>query len=244
MPTPALADCAFYHTLDLPTFGRQEGLWNLTGRFAEYTGSVEVAGKTLLDIGTANGFLTWEAERRGASVTSFDIDRAEHLNELPFCGSRPAEDPEWLKRRGEQIEKTRNGYWLAHHDFGSNAECVYGNIYDLGPRIGTFDVVLVGQLLVHLPDAISALAAAASVCRETIVITEGNYPVDAPIAALCARADKPDIPYAWYHYSHGWYREVLAILGFASVTITVGSYICHQADHAAMIELATVVGQR
>lgn len=243
MATPALADCGFYHTLHLPTLGRQEGRWDLTGRFAEYTGRVAVADKTLLDVGTASGFLTWEAETLGASVTSFDIDRPEHFYALPFGGSRQME-PEWLKQAGEGIEKRRNGYWLAHHDFGSNAECVYGNVYDLGPHVGTFDVVLVGQLLVHLPDAVSALAAAASVCRETIVVIEGNYPVDAPIAALCARADNPDISRAWYHYSHGWYREVLAILGFASVTITVDSYTCNQVDHADMIELATVVAQR
>jgi SAM-dependent methyltransferase len=229
----------FYHTLELPTLGRQEGIWDLIGRFDEYTGHVPLAGKSVLDVGTSSGYLTWEAETRGATVTSFDVGGPEHYYQLPMQGADRRLEP-----RAERFLRDRDSYGLAHHDLGSQACCVYGNVYDISPAIGMFDVVLVGQLLVHLPDALNALAAAASVCRETIVVTEGNYPVDAPLASLCARADDPDIAYAWYHYSHGWYREVLAMLGFPTVTITVDSYVCNQADHGELVELATVVGRR
>jgi hypothetical protein len=75
-------------------------------------------------------------------------------------------------------------------------------------------------------------------------VVEGSFADDAPIAALCARADRPEVPYAWYHYSHGWYREMLAVLGFQTVTITTGTYTCVHPEHANEIELATVVGQR
>lgn len=234
-----------YHTLDLPTLGHQEGVWDLRGHFDDYTGHVAFAGKTVLDVGTSSGFLTWEAEARGATVTSFDVSGPECFYELPMRNSeRSVNQPRKLEKLNEWIEADRRNYRQAHRDLGSAASCVYGNVYDISQAMGMFDVVLVGQVLVHLPDAVGALSAAASVCRETLVVIEGNYPTDTPLAALCARADRPDIPYAWYHYSHGWYREVLAMLGFANVTITVSSYICNQADHADMIELATVVGTR
>lgn len=234
-----------YHTLDLPTLGHQAGTWDLRGRFDEYTGHIPLNGKTVLDVGTASGFLTFEAESRGATVTSLDIGKPDGRMTVPIIGSEYLTGrAAWLAKSETQLRGWRNAYWLAHTDFGSRAQCVYTSVYDITPDFGMFDVVLVGQLLVHLPDATSALAAASSVCRETIVLIEGNYPVDTPLAALYARANNPDIPYAWYHYGHGWYREALAMLGFRSVAITVGSYICNQPDHAKLIELATVVGAR
>lgn len=238
-------ECRFYHTLELPTFGRVEGTWDLTGRFDDYVGRISVTGKRVLDIGTASGFLTWESEARGATVTSFDVETAEHLFMLPIRGSERIENPaQWRSNAEDWIRGWRNGYWLAHEDLGSQSQCIYGNVYEIGPALGSFDVVLLGQLLVHVPDAITALAAAASVCEETLVVTEGSFPVEEPLASLCGRADLPDIPYAWYHYSHGWYREVLTMLGFASVAVTTAAYLCNQDDHADSIELATVVATR
>ena len=69
---PDLNECVFYHSMDLPGLGTVEGQWDLRGRFDEYIGGIDVNGKTFLDVGAASGFLSFEAERRGASVISFD----------------------------------------------------------------------------------------------------------------------------------------------------------------------------
>ena len=58
-------DCHWYHTIDPPS-GSVTGEWDLRNRFDDYVGHVDLSGKRVLDIGTASGFLTWEAERRGA----------------------------------------------------------------------------------------------------------------------------------------------------------------------------------
>jgi 2-polyprenyl-3-methyl-5-hydroxy-6-metoxy-1,4-benzoquinol methylase len=39
-----------------------------------------IAGKTLLGVGTASGFLTFEAEKRGAQVTNFDVPSGDTAN--------------------------------------------------------------------------------------------------------------------------------------------------------------------
>ena len=54
---PRLEDCAFYHSVDLPGHGFQPGLWDLRGNVDAYFGHVDVAGKRVLEVGTANGFL-------------------------------------------------------------------------------------------------------------------------------------------------------------------------------------------
>jgi hypothetical protein len=241
-----LSACDFYHSLDLPLSGPQPGVWDLRGRFDDYTGHVPLAGRTVLDVGTASGFLTFEAEKRGATVTSFDIAGAHLSHELPLHDAAFVTDySNWLAERELMFDRMKNSYWLAHREFGSSAACVYGDVYDLSPgTVGVFDVVLVGQILIHLRDGISALAAAASVCAETLVVTEGSLDVPEPIAALSGRADRPEVAYAWYQYSHGWYREVLAMLGFTQVEITTDSYTCNDASHATEIELATIVASR
>jgi 2-polyprenyl-3-methyl-5-hydroxy-6-metoxy-1,4-benzoquinol methylase len=83
-----LADCWFYHTMDLPDVGTVTGSWDLRGRFDEYVGHVPLAGKTFLDVGTASGFLSFEAEKRGADVVSFDAASADVIDSFPDS-SRP-----------------------------------------------------------------------------------------------------------------------------------------------------------
>jgi SAM-dependent methyltransferase len=237
-----IADCVFFHSMDLPRSGRQTGVWELVGRFEDYIGHQELAGRTVLDVGAMTGFLTFEAEKRGATATAFDATSAALWRELPIPGTRFTEDHDvWLRDADEWFDRVKNSFWLSREELGSSARCMYGNIYDLGGE--AYDVVIVGQVLVHLNDALSALAAAASVCAETLVVVEGNLPGDEPIAGLCARVGSPITP-AWYHYSHGWYREVLAMLGFRDVAITTGHYRCNDPLHPREIELATVVASR
>lgn len=242
----AVEDCYFYHSMDLPTYGYQSGDWDLIGRFDEYTAEVPLAGRTVLDVGTASGFLTFEAERRGATVTSLDASSVDQFYELPMREAEFVRDHQaWRVKRGARFERQRNSYWLSYRDLGSKARCVYGDVYDIDETVGVFDVVLVGQILIHLRDGISALTAAASVCRDTIVITEGSFENDTPIAALAGRADTPEVAYAWYQYSTGWYREVLTMLGFTVVSCTTAAYSCVHPDmESESVDLTTVAARR
>ena len=65
-----VADCYFYHTMELPGHGVIEGRdWDLRGRVDEYLGKVDFAGQRVLEIGPASGFLTFEMENRGAIIS-------------------------------------------------------------------------------------------------------------------------------------------------------------------------------
>src|SRR5580765_4149381 len=81
----SLDDCFFYHTMELPEFGLVRGQWDLRGRFDDYVGGTSVAGKSVIDVGTATGFLSFESEKRGASrVVSFDLADARQQLFIPF----------------------------------------------------------------------------------------------------------------------------------------------------------------
>jgi SAM-dependent methyltransferase len=238
-----VAECDFYHSVDLPLSGPQVGQWDLVGRFEDYIAHQDLSGKRVLDVGTASGFLSFEAERRGSEVTSFDVSSAGLWNVLPINGTAFVDDyTAWHANASRYLDRLRNSYWLCHHELGSGARCFYGDVYELDGA--GFDVVILGQILVHLRDGLSALAAAARVCDETLIVVEGNLEGDTPFTNLCGRADRPDNPHAWYHYSHGWYREVMGMLGFQNVTITTESYKCNVDGYPQEVELATVCATR
>jgi SAM-dependent methyltransferase len=222
-------ECLMYHGIDLPGYGSFPGLWDLRGRFDEYTGHVDFRGRRVLDIGTAGGFLSFEAEKRGAEVVSVDIDDAEARQCLPFPQNLRQTDPaRWLSERRDTLLRAKKGYWLAHRALGSHNRVHYGNVYRLPAALGAFDIVIIGQILVHLRDVITALEQAADRCQGTLVIAEGMIDNDASaVSHFLGRADRPQQEIAFWHHSTGFYIAFLGILGFRLRSKSIGRYICN-----------------
>lgn len=221
-----LEDCYFYHTMDVPGFGLVRGHWDLRGRFDDYVGGVSVAGKSVLDVGAATGFLSFEAERLGASrVVSFDMSDVRQQAFVPFKGKLYYEDYEsWVYYHTLTVEKWKNAYWLCHRLLGSKAEVYYGDIYALPAELGRFDVAIVGAVLEHLSDQVTALGSVARLTRETLVLVTPLIHTDERVARFEPRAGRPEQDFTWWTYSVGLYREVLALLGFRVERIVYSNY--------------------
>jgi SAM-dependent methyltransferase len=222
----ALEDCFFYHTMDLPELGVVHGHWDLRGRFDDYVGGVDVRGKSVLDIGTATGFLSFEAERGGAAhVVSFDQRDGADQKFLPFKDKLYSRDhARWAEQYRGEIERWKNAYWLSHRLLGSKAQVFYGDIYDLPPELGEFDVAIIGSVLEHLSDPITALASVARLTKERMVIVTPLLETDEPIARFEGKASNPDADFTWWTYSPGVYREALGMLGFEIERIKKAAY--------------------
>src|SRR5205085_9558276 len=134
-------ECFFYHTMELPGLGVVRGQWDLRGRFDEYVGGVDVSNKSVLDVGTATGFLSFEAERRGASrVVSFDMSDVRQQTLLPFKDKLYYRDRErWAELYGAEMERWKNAYWLSHRLLGSRAEVFYGSVCEVPLELGRCD---------------------------------------------------------------------------------------------------------
>jgi hypothetical protein len=92
---PPLEECLFYHSIDLPGLGEQLGRWDLRPGIDAYLGPNDFSGLRVLEIGTANGFVCFELERRGAEVVTLDL-----LVVNGPSGVRPCRRP---ARRGREV---------------------------------------------------------------------------------------------------------------------------------------------
>lgn len=116
---------------------------------AERVFSQSVRGKTVLEIGTWDGYFSFEAERRGAR----HVHATDH-----FCWSGPG----W---------GTRAGFDFAHKKFGSQISATDVDVFEITPdRFGTHDVVLFLGVLYHLKNPLGALELLYSLADEFVVI--------------------------------------------------------------------------
>ena len=245
--SPSFEDCAFYHSMTIPGHGEVQGEWDLRGREKEYLGSIDLAGKKVLEIGTASGHLCFWMEKQGAEVTGYDLSENQEWDIVPY---HDYDYSEHVARRREHIRRLNNSWWFAHHRLGSRARVVYGSVYDISPSLGSFDVVTMGSILLHLRDPFLAMQKAASVARDTFVITDlVMLSYDQAVATVLGKGRivrfMPDAstcsPYeTWWGLSPHFIAEAVQVLGFKDIQFSV-----HRQRHVSReMDLYTIVAKR
>jgi len=231
----------FYHTINLPGVGLMNGEWDLRPTADDYLGNVNLTNKRVLEMGAANGFLSFYMESKGASVISYDLSPEQDWDMVPHAGKDLAA---LAPKRKNHIRKINNAYNLGHLLYNSRAERVYGSVYAIPSVVGLVDVSTFGSILLHVRDPFLALQQAARLTKETIVITEmidnnrqrlfnrlfgwlgtatvrrirhkllGPSMIFRPIAHLGYPEE------TWWHLTPELLEEFLKVLGFADVRIT------------------------
>jgi len=119
----------------------------------------DMRGMRVLDIGCAEGYFSFEAERRGAQeVVAIDSF------------------PDSVRR-----------FNICRNALGAKATAYLHNVYDLSPRaFGTFDAVFFFGVLYHLRNPVLALEKIASVCTGALLLQSANFEIpgkmDVPLA--------------------------------------------------------------
>jgi hypothetical protein len=150
---------------------------------------------------------------------------------------------EFLENSEEGYRLMKNAYWLGHAAHGSAARVFYGDIYRFPAEFGPFDIAFAGQVFVHLRDPAGALTNIASVCDDLLIITEGMFESDKPLAVFLSGPDSSNYD-AWWHYSTKMYQDLLAILGFEICSITRNSYRTAHPALKGEVEVPTIVAKR
>ncbi len=223
------------------------GVWDLRGHESTYLGGVDFAGKRVLELGPATGYLTFHMERMGAEVVSFEAGFDVSVDTLPVKG----EDQPWerLRLMQETIDRNHDAWWYLHRTFGSSAKFVQGNIYDMPGDLGTFDITVVGAILLHLREPWGALSQAAQRTTETMVVTEPlQDDLDPPEANIMRFS-----PSAEHHLTNWWsiypgaVDSMLGRCGFGKTETTMHSqrhHLAHDIGSDAIDQrMYTVVGR-
>lgn len=180
-----------------------------------------VRGKRCLDVGTYDGFLAFELERRGASeVVATDI------------GDPSGWDwPLATRERGVQAVtgaaggKTGLGFEIAKRALGSAVQRVEVSVYDLHPEdLGRFDVIVCGSLLLHLRDPVRAIEAIRGVCDGSFLSAEQvSLPLTLAHRRRPAAELKGDRNCQWWIPNVAGHRRMLISGGF-KIESTHGPY--------------------
>jgi hypothetical protein len=120
--------------MDLPGFEEVGRGWDLRKTIDDYLGHFDFHGKRVLDVGTASGFLTFEMEKRGADVVSFDRSSSADWQLAPF-GAKGFDAEKARAAMKTYLEPLRNAYWLTHRLFNSRAHAYYGDIESLARQM-------------------------------------------------------------------------------------------------------------
>ncbi|MBV9325628.1 MAG: DUF1698 domain-containing protein [Chloroflexi bacterium] len=134
-----IASKQWYHIIEVSPGLRTPGRYDPSPLLDTMGFPKDLTGKTVLDIGSYDGFFAFEAEKRGAQrVLATDRHPADHA-----------------------------GFAIARELRGSKVEYQPTSVYDLSPEVhGTFDVVLFLGVLYHLRHPLLAMDKIHSVCRE------------------------------------------------------------------------------
>jgi len=165
----SIDECYFYHTMDVPGHGVVEGEWDLRPNIDSYLGGQTFTGQRLLDVGAANGIISFHAEKKGAEVISFDLSEDYSWDIVPY--STPELDAVDRERRSH-LRRINSGYWLCHRLHGSKAKAVYGNVYNIPTEIGEVDVAFYGSILLHLRDPFLALQGGARLAKSMLIVSD------------------------------------------------------------------------
>jgi tRNA (mo5U34)-methyltransferase len=201
----------WYHTLELAPGVVTPGWFDLRGVVDRVPLPPSLRGLRCLDVGTFEGFWAFELERRGAA----EVLAADILD--PLAWDWPVGSDRAVIDDLEERKDGGRGFRIAAGALGSRVQHVERSIYDLDPGdLGTFDVVYVGSLLLHLRDPVRALEAVRSVCRGRLVAVDAVDPLTSLVRRPLATLDGVGRPW-WWLPNVAAFRRLVEAAGFTVV---------------------------
>lgn len=233
-------ECYWYHYFEFHK-KTNDVVWdyNLENMLDKFLLPENMKGRTFLDIGTANGFFSFEMEKRGAEVVSFDLGLDDQPDQIPYSFS-----PDRSEANKEFMQQLHKGYWYAHQYFQSNAKAAYGHVRNMPDWIGTFDVTLIGSILQHIKDPLGAIFEADRHTKYTLIISEAYYPSKEPVIRFQANPKDENPQYwTWWRMSPSFLTLALETLGYKDIEIC-GPFDLKNYRHGYNVPTITIKGKK
>jgi SAM-dependent methyltransferase len=224
----------------------EDAPWDFRGLFESYIGGYPVTGKTLLDVGTASGFLAFSAEGAGAAhVTAVDAVDTSGFVRIPFRDGLYTKDRlRWISYAEINLKQLKNIFWYAWHKKGSSVEVVYTSASDLWKWDRKFDLVIAGAIVEHLSDPVPFISSLAGLATKAVIIAFTDVlDSDDQFMKTANAWDIQEFDYTWWILSRGLYKRIFSNLGFVC-ELTVTTANCNMFDPPITVHRPTIIAKR
>ncbi|SIR93662.1 Glycosyltransferase, GT2 family [Aquipseudomonas alcaligenes] len=237
---PEFDQCQFYHSADLGPGREVLGPWDLRTGVDAYLGHQDFAGRSVLEIGPASGFLSFHMERMGAKVTAIEPSMQHLWDIVPLAGF---DLDKWREEFSGNITGVRNSFWYLHDLYQSKVELIETDPLAIPEAVGEFDIGLLAAVLLHCRSPFSLIESLSRRVRKTMIITE-LYDSTMGDEPLCRLIPQPAIRQVdtWWSFSPAFIVNALGVLGFEGAQVTVHHQ--HHRAHEAPVPMFTVVAHR
>jgi len=234
LPSPAAAESAaaralregvsrlnWYHSIALPEGIVTPGEFDHAPYLAHYPIPARLDGMRALDVATFDGYWAFEFERRGAAeVVALDIGAVGEGDLQPALRART--DPDILSHA------TGAGFRFAKEALGSKVRREVLSVYELSPeRVGTFDFVFCGDLLLHLMNPVKALERIRSVLKGEAIFVDCFSP---HLPGKTAEYRGGSTRCVWWSVSLDCLQQMIADANFGDVTLLDKFKIGHRGE--------------
>jgi tRNA (mo5U34)-methyltransferase len=205
-----IAAINWYHTLDFGNGVVTPGAFDLKPLLPRYHLPESVKGLRVLDVACFDGYFAFEFEKRGAAeVVAVDVASMADVDLAPSVRRRLSTE--------ELNRPTGFGFELAKRVYGSKVRRELISVYDLSPeRLGSFDIVFCGSLLLHLLNPFKALERMRSVVRGYAHLAD-YYDPGLPSGMTYYRGGTDN--YVWWSFSLGVLERMIRDAGFERVEL-------------------------
>jgi tRNA (mo5U34)-methyltransferase len=234
---PALGRFYWYHAVDVGDGLVTPGTFDYRSDISHFHFPDDMSGMQVLDVGSATGFFAFEFERRGATVTSIELssiadwdmpsaeDRALTMSEMMrFHGAASLEELTLLHLHGP--------FRFCHERLHSKITRHYSRIYVLGDQLKgkQFDLVFLGDILLHLFSPLRALSVVAPLCSGTLIILQEIPDLDdsRPLMWYIGGSSRQGDARSWWFPNKTCLAEMLMRVGFQAVTFPARFEITHR----------------
>ncbi|MDX1509803.1 MAG: class I SAM-dependent methyltransferase [Nitriliruptorales bacterium] len=206
----AVASIGWYHTFELPGGVVTPGLFDHRRVVDRLLLPTDMTGLRCLDAASADGFFAFEMKRRGADeVISLDVDDTSRRD---WQGS-----PSETSRDRPDNGRATRAFNIVREATGLDVERVDLSLYDISEReLGRFDLVFLGNVLLHLRNPQAVLHAIHGVTDGEFVSYEAISLVDTILHPFRPAGRLYDGPPAsqWWTPNLVGHRHLLSISGF------------------------------
>jgi tRNA (mo5U34)-methyltransferase len=163
-------------------------------------------GKRFLDIGTWDGGIAFEAERRGASeVVAIDIW------DSPIYGGCTT-----------GLHPCKKSFDLAHEVLDSKVYGIPMDVMDATPeKLGTFDLISMCGVLYHLKHPLLGLEKVQALCRDLLMLETlmDFMSIPTPVAAFYPGTELENDPTTWWGPNEACVKAWLLSAGFRTAEL-------------------------